>query len=297
MRDAQIALFIIDGQIGDITKDEIEVAISSAKKSKHPLVYVYGKDVKDNDEIINYLNRECIYFQHFFDNRDLSAKIKEDLDEAVKRIDRKRFIRIGLSVICSILLCGSLLFSIKTSFNLDTKSIDGCTAQLYLMRYRDVNALTESNIFNDSLLANFKYEDSIMTGNDISVFPIISNDSLITTTPPFFRLKLHNKHRNTIVLIEANLEVDQYQADTITKAQTFIPAEEIPETHMVKVDGNNTEYSLKSFRHNIAYGETDDRYFFAVHSDRNCSFRMRVRAKSQIGDYLYSNYIYVKYIK
>ena len=63
------------------------------------------------------------------------------------------------------------------------------------------------------------------------------------------------------------------------------------------VNKANSEYLLKGFRHNVAYGETDDRFFFSVLADECCSFRMRVRAKSQLGDYLYSNYIYVKYIR
>lgn len=176
--------------------------------------------------------------------------------------------------------------------------IDNCTAQLYLMRYLDVNALTGTNVFENNILSNFKYEDSVMTGSDISVFPIIGEDSLINTTPPFFRLKLHNKHRNTIVFVEAKLEIDKYKSDTIvTNTQTFLPIGEWPEVDIINIDSKTTEYSLKSFRQNVAYGETDDRYFFAVLANENCSFRMRVRAKSQNGDYLYSNYIYVKCVK
>ena len=166
------------------------------------------------------------------------------------------------------------------------------------MRYHDVNALTGFNIFNDSLLSTFKYEDSVMTGNDRYIFPVINNDSIITTTPPFFRLKLHNKHRNTIVLIEAKLEIENYATDSFTYKQIFIP-EKIKDTeiHNVTINNNTTDYTLEGFRHNIAYGETDDRYFFCLTAQENCSFRMRVRAKSQLGDYLYSNYILVKYVR
>ena len=141
----------------------------------------------------------------------------------------------------------------------------------------------------------FKYEDSIMTGTDISVFPIINSDTLTTSTPPFFRLKLHNKHRNTIVFVEAKLEVDNYVVDTTTRTSSFGLLEDVSDVDMIKVEESKNEYYLKGFRQSVAYGETDDRYFFCIASDKGCRFRMRVRAKSQLGDYLYSNYIYVNY--
>ena len=171
------------------------------------------------------------------------------------------------------------------------------------MKYRDVNALTESSIFTDELLSNFKYEDSIMTGEDISVFPIIGTDSLISVTPPFFRIKLHNRHRNTIVFVEGILEIDKYETDTLTKKESFspnIPIKEISRTDFVLniLDiEKNGEYLLKDFRQNLAFDETDYRYGFVLTSKESCSFRMRVRMKSQLGEYLYSNYIYVNYIK
>ena len=132
------------------------------------------------------------------------------------------------------------------------------------MRYKDVNALTGKDLFNDSLLSRSRYEDSIMTGTDVSVFPIVNADSLITVTHPFFRVKLHNKYRNTIVFVEAKLEVDNYVADTTARESSFVPFEDISGVDMVKVDENNNEYLLKSFRQNVAYGETDDRYFFCI---------------------------------
>lgn len=297
VHDAQIALFIIDGKIGNITKHEIDVAVASTKKSSHPIVFVYGKNINDGDEILEYLNQKGIYFQHFFDNRDLSTKIKADLESATRAIDRRRSVRIGVSLLLSLLLCGGIISMFKTCCQQEESIIDSCTAQLYLMRYKDVNALTGKNIFNDSLLSLFKYEDSIMTGTEVSVFPVINADTLVTTTSPFFRLKLHNKHRNTIVFVEAKLEVDNYVVDTTTRKSSFSLIEDIPSVDMVKVEKNNKEYLLKSFRQNVAYGEIDDRYFFCISSDKNCRFRMRIRVKSQLGDYLYSNYINVEYRK
>ncbi|MBQ2882494.1 MAG: hypothetical protein IJE43_01795 [Alphaproteobacteria bacterium] len=295
VREAQIALFIIDGEIGNITKHEIDVAVASTKNSRHPIVFIYGKNINEGDEILEYLNQEGIYFQHFFDNRDLSTKIKADLESATRTIDRRRSLRFGVSLLLSLLLCGGIIPMFKTCYHQEESIIDSCTAQLYLMRYKDVNALTGKDIFTDSLLSVFKYEDSIMAGTDISVFPIINADTLITTPPPFFRLKLYNKHRNTIVFVEGKLEVDNYVADTTRRKSSFVPMENVLGVDMIKVDKNKNEYNLKKFRQNVAYGETDDRYFFCISSDKDCRFRMRVRAKSQLGDYLYSNYIYVNY--
>lgn len=297
VREAQIALFIINGEIGNITKHEIDLAVSSAKKTHHPIVFVYGKSIKDGDKILEYLNQEGIYFQHFFDDRDLAAKIKADLESATKIIERRRKFRIWISFLLSLLLCCSIISMYNVCCQQEESTIDDCTAQLYLMRYKDVNALTGEIIFNDSLLSKFRYNDSIITGTDVSVFPIINTDTLITTTPPFFRLKLHNKNRNTIVFVEAELEVDNYVIDSAIKETSFIPLDKISGVDKIKVEENKGEYFLKSFRQNVAYGETDDRYFFCISSDKDCRFRMRVRAKSQLGDYLYSNYIYVKYIQ
>lgn len=299
VKEAQIALFIVDGEIGNITKHEIDVAVASTKKSRHPVVFVYGKNIKDDDELLDYLNQEGIYYQHFYDNRDLIAKIKADLDTATQRIDRQRVFRLSISILLLLVLFGGILLLLKNCFNtnIDNNTIDFCSAQLYLMRYKDINALTGTDVFTENMLSSFKYEDSIMTGDDISVFPIIGNDSIIKTTLPYFRLKLHNRHRNTIVFVEAKLEVDKYIADTIVKKGSYIPIEDHPAVDVVTIDGKINEYLLKGFRQNLAYGETDDRYFFALTAKENCTFRMRVRAKSQLGNYLYSNYIYVNYIK
>lgn len=293
--EAHIALFIIDGEIGTITEQEIDVAVASTKKSHHPMVFVYGKNIDEGNEVLKYLNQKGIYFQHFFDNRDIATKIKADLEFATRAIEKRRKFRMGVSLLLSFLFCLGIISLFRICSHQEESIIDHCAAQLYLMRYQDVNILTGKDLFNDSMLSMFKYEDSIMTGTDVAVFPIIKKDTLITSTPPFFRLKLHNKHRNTIVFVEAELEVDNYMVDTNSGELSSVPLENIPEVDMIKVDENNNEYFLKSFRQSVAYGETDERYFFCISSDKDCSFRMRIRAKSQLGDYLYSNYIYVEY--
>lgn len=92
-------------------------------------------------------------------------------------------------------------------------------------------------------------------------------------------------------------KVDKYIADSTTYRTSFVPCDEILDVNIVNIDRRKTEYLLKGFRQNVAYGETDDRYFFSIVAKENCSFRMRIRAKSQLGDYLYSNYVYLNYVK
>lgn len=298
VHESHIALFIVDGKIGNITKHEIDIAVGATRKNGHPIVYVYGKNIGDDDEILDYLNQEGIYFQHFFDNRDLATKIKADLETSAKKMDRKRVARICTVFVLSLILLISILLSVRHCSAGDEKVIGSCTAQLYLMRYHDINVLTGENIFDDNLLSNFKYEDSVMLEKDISVFPLVGCDSVIKTTPPFFRLKLHNRHRNTIVFVEAWLEVDEYIADTIAGNKSFASVDlNLPDVNTISIDGITTEYKLKGFRQNVAYGETDDRYYFDIVAKESCSFRMRIKIKSQLGDYLYSNYIYMKYVK
>lgn len=295
-REAQIALFILDGKIGNITKQEIDVAVASTKKSHHPIVYIYGINIQD-EEILEYLNQKGIYFQHFYDNRDLAAKIKTDIYASLKLIERRRNWRIGASVALTLMLCGSLLLLAKNIIPADNgNAIDDCTMQLYLMRYKDVNVLAQQPIFTDSLLSQFHYEDSLMEGSDVSVFPIFGSNS-VTTTPPFFRLKIHNKNKNTIVFISAELEIDQYTAnDGLGKTFSALPIHD-SELHQIDISGDKSNYSLNGFRQSIAYGETDDRYFYYLTAPKPCTFRMRAKAKSQNGDYLYSNYVYVNYLQ
>ena len=295
-QDAHVALFIIDGNIGKITKEEIDIAVSSAKKTHHPIVYIYGINISDNDKILEYLSQEGIYFQHYYDNRDLAAKIKADLTASAKQLDRQRNLRLWMSVLLSCLVCGSVFLFARNCSN-DNNMVESCSLQLYLMRYKDVNVLVSHDYFTDSLLATFQYEDSLMSNDDVDVFPIIKSDSVFTTSPPFFRLKIHNKHRNTIVLVSAERENEKYSVDNGYTTRKNV-SQEINDgnLHHIIVSKDDS-YSLEGFRQSIAYGEIDDRYFYYITSSTNCSFRMRVKAKSQLGDILYSNYVYVRYVK
>lgn len=298
IHDAHIALFIIDGNIGNITKSEINLAISATRKSRHPIVFIYGININEKDEIFEYLNQEGIYFQHFYDNRDLSEKIKSDLTNSQKKIEKSKYLHFWITFALIFVLCLGFLFYQKFIQQDDnTNIINNCNAQLYLMRYRDINILTGEDFFKKNILDNFRYEDSIRTGNDISVFPIIGSDSIIPITPPFFRVKIHNSHKNTIVFISAELEIDKYSSNNNSLLNKNLEPviyknDSVP---YVNLSDKITQYTLNRFRYNVAYGETDDRYFFYIISQNDCIFRMRVKLKSQLGDVLYSNYLYVKY--
>lgn len=298
VKTADAALFIINGDIGNLTKHEIDCAVESTKKRNHPLVFIYGTNIKDNDEILEYLNQEGIYYQHFYDNRDLAAKIKADLQHVASHLSRakqKRQLVLAAIITLAVIITTILYF---LGFTPNSKVNDDCVAQLYLMRYKDINSLAGENLFTDSNLSQFRYEDSIISENSIRVFPVISSDSIIYTTNPILRIKLHNKNRNTIVLVSAELEVDSLMQDPISQTHRFVPLDmntiEVPK---IDISTDKQEYPLVGFRHNVAYGETDDRYYFSLDAPFNCNFRARVKAKTQLGDIIFSNYVYLNYVR
>ncbi len=295
LKEADIALFILDGNIGNITREEIDVAVKSAKKSRHPLVFIYGIDINIQEELKEYLTQEGVYYQHFTDKNQLIGKIKDDLISSEHRIHRRRLMKaVQLSSLSVLLLAGIAIFAVHGRKG-EKNVISQCSAQLYLMRYKDVNIKADTALFDEKHLGQFKYEDSVLDDNDRFVFPLYS-DSSVHSSVPVFRIKLNNKHRNTIVLIEAVLEIDNYQKNTSGQAK---PLEHvitsIPNIPTVNVDAATKEYPLDAFRKDIAYGEIDDRYAFAVDANEDCSFRMRVRAQTHTGEYLYTNYITVNF--
>ena len=222
IKEANAAIFIINGNIGNLTKHEINCAVASTKTNGHPLVFIYGSHVQNDSEILNYLNQEGIYYQHFFDNRDLSGKIKTDLQYVASQISKKKFRYKLLGILILILL--SIFMYLLTDLNFQNSNInEDCTAQLYLMRYNDINSLTGQSIYNNDILANFHYDDSIMTNKSIRIFPIVSSDSIIHTFNPILRLKFHNKNRNTIILNSAELEIDNINASYRPPKRRYVP--------------------------------------------------------------------------
>lgn len=78
----------------------------------------------------------------------------------------------------------------------------------------------------------------------------------------------------------------------------FVPLDthtiEMPQ---IDISTDKKEYPLVGFRHNVAYGETDDRYYFSLDAPFSCNFRARVKAKTQLGDIIFSNYVYINYVR
>lgn len=77
---ADIAIFIFDGKIGDKTKEEVENACNSFDKNKHPTIFFYGINLKDDDVIVEYLNSKKQYFRHFSNKKELQQLIIEQLE-------------------------------------------------------------------------------------------------------------------------------------------------------------------------------------------------------------------------
>lgn len=113
-QDSHIAIFIIDGDIGNITLQEIDAAVTSTKNAHHPVVYIYGKNVNNENAILKYLNQKGVYYTHFNDYLDLAAKIKDHLRDASEKLNSNsniiRWIIAGILVL--LLLCG-LMFQQK----------------------------------------------------------------------------------------------------------------------------------------------------------------------------------------
>lgn len=78
-KEADIALFIFDGSIGDKTRSEVERACNNNGKHGHPTIFFYGTNLKDDDEIVSYLNSKNQYFQHFTNTVQLTHMIQVDL--------------------------------------------------------------------------------------------------------------------------------------------------------------------------------------------------------------------------
>lgn len=104
-KEADIALFIFDGRVGNQTKEEIECACDSYKKHQHPCVFFYGTNLADNDEISTYLSSKKQYFQCFKNKEHLFHLIQEDLSSWIKPSLLTRWWHEAKLLIISILGC------------------------------------------------------------------------------------------------------------------------------------------------------------------------------------------------
>lgn len=88
-RYTNVAIFVLNGNVGGKTKEEFDIAMDSFKESGHPIIYVYSRksDIKNKDveTTRNRVNEEAQYWQDYSDNEQLRLLIKNDLSERLQQ--------------------------------------------------------------------------------------------------------------------------------------------------------------------------------------------------------------------
>lgn len=89
-RYSDIVIFVLNGNVGGKTQEEFDIAMSSFKSHRRPLIYVYSRlcDVQNDDVEItrNRINEESQYWQDYSDNDHLRLLIKNDLSERLQKV-------------------------------------------------------------------------------------------------------------------------------------------------------------------------------------------------------------------
>ena len=85
---ADIVIFVLNGNVGGKTKEEFDIAISSFKEKRHPIIFVYSKEMDSLNEDVeltrNRVNEESQYWQDYTDNDQLRLLILNDLSERLQ---------------------------------------------------------------------------------------------------------------------------------------------------------------------------------------------------------------------
>lgn len=234
--EADIAVFIFDGRIGDETKAEVERACNSNNKSHHPTVFFYGTNLSDKDDIVAYLSSKKQYFQHFKNREQLQHLITEDLDQWQKKspvaLLWKKAKQYMLGGLCCFFLCVAAL-TIYTKHDRKSEQTDimvndsvyvasECDISLSLMNYKDLNKLYD-NAYNDTLLKLFCYKKVVNENNELCITPsssVLTVDESSTiylmgtcdSIPyhlPVFQLKMSGHSKNPILFSRAEIEVEK----------------------------------------------------------------------------------------
>lgn len=236
--EADIAIFIFDGRIGDKTKEEVERACNSNNMRHHPTVFFYGTNLSDKDAIVAYLSSKKQYFQHFKSREQLQHMIIEDLNLWKKTTsvsllwNKARQYVLGL--LCCILLgfvvwgiygkCGEGAVKNDAGINDSVYVTAECDISLSLMKYKDLNLLSD-NAYNDSLLQLFQYKKKVNQSNELCIFPVSpiltlgdEPSSVAMTHPcdsipyhlPVFQLTMNGHRKDPILFIRAELEVESH---------------------------------------------------------------------------------------
>lgn len=234
--EADIAIFIFDGRIGDKTKEEVERACNSNNMRHHPTVFFYGTNLSDKDDIVTYLSSKKQYFQHFKNRENLQHLIIEDLNQWKKTTSVvllwskcKQYV---ISLCGCLFLCVVALGIYNNSGGKDVKNdiiindsvyvASECDISLGLMKYDDLNKVT-NNAYNDSLLQLFQYKKKVNQNNELCIYPVSSiltlNDeasALFMTPPcdsipyhlPIFQLKMSGHRKDPILFKRAEIEIE-----------------------------------------------------------------------------------------
>lgn len=245
-QEADIAVFILENEIGPHTSEELELALKSRHRWGHPLVYIYGKDVDKESLLIKQLNHRNLYFEPFYDSLDLQKKIRHDLENHPRF--RRRVLFLAALVAC---LAGILGFSILHS------SVGGKTADLSGQVLIHARLLDSAFVRTDSAIAKvidyesymgidkeyglgpfyevFHYIDTFINGvhairpfgqyvgdyylhDSITVgdpgFLMLGEDDFTNIHYPILDVSLVNNSSQTILVDELLIEVEDSHADS-----------------------------------------------------------------------------------
>ena len=85
---ANIIVFVVTENIGEITRKEFEIALESFKNNSRPQIFVYHKETNGLNEKLtefrNIINKEKQYWQDYADNKQLRLLILNDLSDTLQ---------------------------------------------------------------------------------------------------------------------------------------------------------------------------------------------------------------------
>lgn len=89
-RYTDIIIFVLNGDVGGVTIEEFDLAMSIFKTKGSPAIFVYSKVSDDYNEKIEAIrrrvNEESQYWQDYFDNNQLRLMIQIDLSEQMQKV-------------------------------------------------------------------------------------------------------------------------------------------------------------------------------------------------------------------
>lgn len=174
--EADIAVFILDGRMGNKTKEELELALETSFSNILPIIYIYGTNIDHDDEAVQYLNSKKQYYQLFSGFSDLNSKLRNDLinhpilnrrrrsliDIAKNRINQirisnyyRRIMWISLLLLLIVLLLGLKAKYVNTSSS--ESKIEPLYPEISVYERNIATYVTETHILRIDVLKNGKY--------------------------------------------------------------------------------------------------------------------------------------------